>query len=193
MSIWFTSDTHFYHKRIIELSYRPFDTVEEMNSTIIDNINAAVEPDDVLFMLGDIVMGGWEQNIPIVDRINCKKVLVVGNHDKPFTVKSEQRMAEVMEVYERHFDSVVHGSMALGDFVLSHFPYDGDHTDEERFASRRPKDDGKVLIHGHIHEPDVVSYSNNGTLQIHIGVDAHDYAPVSLETVAQIVEEEIDD
>ncbi len=42
MKTWFTSDTHFGHARIIELSGRPFDSVAEMNEAILDGINATV-------------------------------------------------------------------------------------------------------------------------------------------------------
>jgi calcineurin-like phosphoesterase family protein len=33
MSIWFTSDTHFGHERIVSYCKRPFRDVDEMNET----------------------------------------------------------------------------------------------------------------------------------------------------------------
>ena len=33
--IWFTSDTHFFHDKIVEYSQRPFASVEEMNEGLI--------------------------------------------------------------------------------------------------------------------------------------------------------------
>ena len=35
MSLWFTADQHFYHKKLLD-PYRPFTTVEEMNQALID-------------------------------------------------------------------------------------------------------------------------------------------------------------
>lgn len=40
--VWFTSDTHFNSERTLELSKRPFKTVEEMNNVLIKNWNSVV-------------------------------------------------------------------------------------------------------------------------------------------------------
>jgi len=51
---WFTSDEHFNHENILKLFvYRPFRSVDEMNTTIIQRHNARVKDNDVVFHLGD--------------------------------------------------------------------------------------------------------------------------------------------
>lgn len=72
---------------------------------------------------------------------------------------------------------------------MSHFPYTGDSHDKPRFDQIRPKDDGKVLLHGHTHQSNVVTRSAKGTLQVHVGVDSWDYFPVSLEAVLATISE----
>ena len=51
--VWFTSDCHFNQERALIMSKRPFDTVSDMNDTMIRNWNRNVGKDDVVFILGD--------------------------------------------------------------------------------------------------------------------------------------------
>ena len=51
-----------------------------------------------------------------------------------------------------------------------------------KFAEHRPKDDGSWLLHGHIHE----KWRQNGR-QINVGVDAWDFAPVSDDTLCEVI------
>ena len=51
--VFFTSDTHFYHANIINFCKRPFANVETMNEALIENWNAVVGANDIVFHLGD--------------------------------------------------------------------------------------------------------------------------------------------
>ena len=79
--VFFTSDTHFNHAKIIEYCSRPFSDVKEMNEVMIANWNRVVQPDDHVFHLGDFAMGGVEEWNSILDRLNGKIHLILGNHD----------------------------------------------------------------------------------------------------------------
>lgn len=90
--VWFTSDTHYWHKNIVkaisvwkdpEDNCRDFQTTQEMSSHIVDQINKYVGQDDVLIHLGDWSFGGINNIWNFRNRINCKNIhLVYGNHDK---------------------------------------------------------------------------------------------------------------
>jgi len=56
-NVWFTADFHLGHKNIIRYCNRPFDTVEEMNRTILDRLNSLVKTNDFLYFLGDFCIG----------------------------------------------------------------------------------------------------------------------------------------
>ena len=79
--VFFTSDTHFYHGNIIRFCNRPFKDVEVMNETIISNWNITVGQDDIVFHLGDFCLGGSAEWTKILDRLNGKIYLIMGNHD----------------------------------------------------------------------------------------------------------------
>ena len=79
--VYFTSDTHFYHSNIIGFCKRLFKNVEDMNETLIENWNQVVSQDDIVFHLGDFCMGGSHEWTKILNRLNGKIYLVLGNHD----------------------------------------------------------------------------------------------------------------
>lgn len=192
MTTFFTSDTHFGHARIIELSDRPFSDVEHMNAEIVRRWNETVAPDDIVFHLGDVALGKIDESLPLVGRLNGYKVLVNGNHDRPFMNRGKARFEEWDNRYREVFQEILPGTarplfMGGHRFVISHFPYDGDSHGEERYREDRPVDKGLTLIHGHTHMSNKVSRSNNGTLQIHVGMDAWDFRPVSQDEIMSLL------
>ena len=52
--VYFIADPHFGHENAIKLCSRPFETVEEMNETIIKNWNGRVHGNDTVYIVGDI-------------------------------------------------------------------------------------------------------------------------------------------
>lgn len=70
--VFFTSDTHFYHTKIIEFCKRPFGNIEDMNETLTANWNSAVGPTDIVFHLGDFCLGDSEKWNRLLDRLNGK-------------------------------------------------------------------------------------------------------------------------
>lgn len=82
-NIWFTSDFHLGHKNIIRYCNRLFDTVEEMNRTVIERLNILVKTNDILYFLGDFCSGPKAKAVELRRKIRCKKIFAVpGNHDK---------------------------------------------------------------------------------------------------------------
>lgn len=189
---FFTSDTHFGHKNIIKYCDRPFKDVPHMNEQLVERWNAVVSNDDWVFHLGDVALGPWTEWDGLLTRLNGNKVLVIGNHDRIFKGESEKNQVRFMPEYEKWFDIITdRAQVELANGVeaeLSHFPYDGDSHGGERYREFRTKDNGKVLIHGHTHMNQKVSYSNKGTLQIHVGADAWDFTPVSEDQVINAIE-----
>jgi calcineurin-like phosphoesterase family protein len=180
-NIWFTSDTHFGHARIIELCNRPFSSVDEMNEAIIDNWNAVVNPGDIVFHMGDVAMGTIADSLPLVSRLNGRKRLIIGNHDRIFSENKDSMRERFLPIYLQHFERVSTSDF-IGHISMSHFPFDGDSHEEDRFSDLRPVDDGQWLVHGHVHD----EWKINGR-QINVGVDVWDFTPVHLDQILEVI------
>jgi calcineurin-like phosphoesterase family protein len=193
MNRWFTSDTHFGHANIIKYCNRPFADVDEMNEALVENWNRVVHEDDTVYHLGDVALGPWERWDAVLSRLNGYKILVVGNHEKIFPGENnERRIERFRPEYEKYFDEI-HAHypkfvLSNGQVVnLSHFPYEEDHMEKARFMDYRLPDDGTVIVHGHTHMETIMSRSKTGTIQVHVGMDAHNYTPVSEQQVIDFI------
>ena len=83
---YFTSDTHFFHKKVIEYCNRPFRDVEQMNEYLVYAWNTVVmEQDAIVNFVGDFSFGTTDQTKEIFGRLKGRKRLIVGNHDKSRT------------------------------------------------------------------------------------------------------------
>ena len=81
---FFTSDEHYGHANILSFCKRPFENLEDMKEQLISRHNSKVGKTDRTFHLGDMF---WRRvSIPdaneIMDRLNGKHYLVLGNHDE---------------------------------------------------------------------------------------------------------------
>lgn len=182
MAEFLISDSHFGHLKAARS--RGFETVFEHDSKLIRNIRRTVGTRGVLFWLGDVAFGGWRKTLERVAESGVfgegEHHLVLGNHDRahPLNSRSENYQREFLQ----YFSSVqVIGALRHAGIraMLSHFPYNGDNGDQEdRHVEWRPADNGMPLIHGHVHSVDRLTFSDKGTPQVHVGVDAWDMRPV---------------
>lgn len=184
MARFFTSDTHFGHQRIIELCNRPFDSVEEMNEVMIQRWNSVVKPTDTVIHLGDVALGKIAESLPLVGRLNGRKALVPGNHDRVFSAEKVKQRERFLPEYRKVFNGGIMKEIETLGFpngeiaLISHFPYTGDSHGADRHADKRPTDNGVPLIHGHVHD----EWKFNGHM-FNVGVDVNNFFPVSEDEV----------
>ena len=179
---WFTSDLHFGHANIIRYSQRPYADVDEMDRDLIARWNATVAADDEVWVLGDVAMGRIDESLLLVRELAGTKLLVPGNHDRCWPGRGAKAaewakryvQAGFADVLPPQVDITVAGQPARA----CHFPYYGDSHDEDRFESHRPVDDGRLLLHGHVH----TQWRVEGR-QVNVGCDVWDYRPVSEDAI----------
>ncbi|AFI24979.1 hypothetical protein [Mycobacterium phage SWU1] len=178
---WFTSDLHIGHKRLMEIRNLA-DDVEEHDATLAKAWDSVVGKDDTVWILGDISSGSTKGQIHALGWISDRpgrKRLILGNHDGPHPMNRDaHKLVGAYWMVFEHVSTAARIRVPLygdagghTDVLLSHFPYVGDHTSEDRHTQWRLRDDGKILIHGHTHSPMILSRHIHRR-QIHVGIDA---------------------
>lgn len=187
MTIFFTSDTHFGHARIIELCDRPFRDVDHMNEMMIKNWNETVGPDDTVYHLGDVALGTIAESLPLVGRLNGHKILIPGNHDRIFSGEPEKKRdrfdPEYRKVFQEIYPEIIAILFGSRTVILSHFPYRGDSQENDRHVDKRPVDSDRPLIHGHIHDKRRIEGN-----MFNVGVDVNDFRPVRENVIQEWIE-----
>ena len=86
-NIFLCSDHHLMHSNILTFKgpdgvspLRKFNSIEEHDEHIIEQHNKVVSDKDRVYFLGDLVFS--KKHIHLVGRMNGRKVLIKGNHDK---------------------------------------------------------------------------------------------------------------
>jgi calcineurin-like phosphoesterase family protein len=189
MTVWFTADTHFGHQRILELSHRLFPSLAVMEQTLLSNWVTRVGADDIVWHLGDITIDSqWKHGLSLLAGLPGRKRLITGNHDACWPGKRDfyRRQRDYFDVFE----TVTEFARTRIDGIpvlLSHFPYDGDHTDTDRHDQFRLRDHGVPLICGHIHDSWRANISQHGTRMVNVGVGQWEYAPVADHDLADLI------
>ncbi|GAG82724.1 unnamed protein product, partial [marine sediment metagenome] len=84
MTTFFTADNHFGHANIIRYCNRPFQSVEEMDETMIANRNEVVGHDDIVYDLADFTLGNKLTARRYFSRLNGQTRVLCNpwHHDK---------------------------------------------------------------------------------------------------------------
>jgi calcineurin-like phosphoesterase family protein len=164
VTVWFTADSHYSHRNVIDYCSRPFATVEEMDEALIDRWNSVVGPGDLVYHLGDFALGRPEAAVAIASRLRGNKYLVFGNHDK-YTRKNDAFLKHF--VWARDLTQIQIRDQKI---TLCHYAM-------LTWASAHH---GAWSLHGHSHGslPD-----DPNALRLDVGVDVWDFFPVSFETL----------
>lgn len=182
-NIYFTSDSHYTHKNICKgttvwtdlENTRDFDTIENMNQTIIDEINNKVKENDVLYHLGDWSFGHPSNVKYFRSKINCKNIhLILGNHDKHIR-KNTDNVQSLFSSVQDYIEIRINNQK----IVLMHYPI-------YSWAGMKHL---SIHLFGHVH----TKYEGRGK-SIDIGIDNYyklfgSYSPFSYEEIINIIKD----
>jgi calcineurin-like phosphoesterase family protein len=181
MTVWFTSDLHFGHRLVA--GHRGFgEDTYAMDTALMDNWANSVQADDVVWVLGDLCLSSPTEALRKIKYLPGRKQFVSGNHDPchPMHRNAHKYQRRFLEVFES-VQPFARQRWAGKEFLLSHFPYSKDRG-EARYMQYRLPDQGMWLLHGHTHD----TTKFEGGHEIHVGVDAWDLKPASLDEILEL-------
>ena len=81
-NIWVTSDTHFGHDKDFIWNARGYHSVQERDEDLIKKWNEHIKPDDIVYHLGDVIMGEAEHGLECLKKINREIHILRGKNNK---------------------------------------------------------------------------------------------------------------
>lgn len=177
---WLTADLHFGHQKEFVYAARGFTTVEEMDKAIIRRWNRVVKPEDEVFVLGDLCLGGGSEEAHLaakqkIEQLNGNLHIVLGNHDSAKREEMYRYLDNVVEVCWSR--PLKHGKW---HFYLSHYPtLCGNWGDGEKPLKART-----INLCGHTHTTDRWVDWEKAAIY-HVEMDAHNCTPVRIDDIIE--------
>ena len=168
---YYIADMHLGHDNIRRLSNRPFNSVEEMDKTLIDNWNKVITNDDDVYILGDFSYKGGDP-VKYLKQLKGKKHLIVGNHDgcilKPKDNAARKCFVEIKDIVTVNDNGT--------QIVLCHYPiveWNGYYRSTLHF-------------YGHVHNTfrnETTVYASNMKNAYNVGADIIGFTPKTLQQI----------
>lgn len=141
MKTWIGSDFHWGHKNITKFCPKTrghYTDINHMNEDMVKQWNDLVQPEDLVYMLGDVAFMSASEASATMARLNGRKILIKGNHDSK-TVKDK--------TFRNCFEEI-HDYLVINydkhRIVMFHYPiceWDQMHR-------------GSIHFYGHLHQND---------------------------------------
>lgn len=193
--IFFTADTHFGHANIIRYARRPWidwdsDVVQEpdkktgemverwispeiarkraaqMDAELVTRWNRVVKPGDTVYHLGDFCFGKTRNDFAQhFEKLEGDITFIKGNHDE----LAWNNKAAFLEAFDSYLEVKVRGQ----EITLCHYAL--------RVWNKWQY--GSWHLYGHSHG----TLPHDDTLSFDVGVDSHDFQPISFERVREIM------
>lgn len=139
-----------------------------MNESIVKSFNEIVQDDDIVYILGDLMMGQLTEEIWL-PQLNGEIHYIIGNHDTTNRLNYYKSLGFICEGYATIIKYKKHS------FYLSHYPTLVQNSTDDRIHN----------IHGHTHSTNFREF----LLSFNVAVDAIK-KPISIEEIYEIVKKE---
>lgn len=170
--IYFTSDLHFGHDR--EFIYRPrgFNSIQEHDEEIILRWNSVVQNGDIVYILGDLMLGDNQHGIDCLNKLNGIKYFIRGNHDTDTRLQLYEDEANI-----RFLGDAVTTKYKGYHFYFSHYPTLTGNLEKESLKQMT------INLYGHTHQR--TNFYEDRPYMYHVGVDSHNCWPVPIDKIIE--------
>lgn len=146
-----------------------------MNEAIIQRHNEIVHPEDTIYMLGDLCLGGsseeiLQENKELIEQLNGTFYIIRGNHDTETRCKMYRSCKNIKDIAAAMY--LKYGNY---HFYLSHYPTLTGNLEKEYLKEMT------LNIYGHTHQN--TNFYEDRFYMFHCGVDSHDCYPISIDSI----------
>lgn len=179
MAIWLTSDLHFGHSMQFIYGPRGFNSIDEHDAEIIKRWNEKVEPNDEVYILGDLMLNDNIHGLECLRLLNGVKYAVRGNHDTDarWPLYSEAGVQTLGWAHVIHYRKY--------HFYLSHFPTLTGNLEAESLHQMT------LNLHGHTHSKDM--FYEDRPYMFNVALDAHNCYPVLLDDIIEHMKNKVNE
>lgn len=192
-NIWFTSDTHFSHRNIVKystnrknefnLDLNDVDMLKKHDEALIRRWNLTIKKHDTVYILGDFSFASSDETKKLLEKLNGKKHLIIGNHDGSCRTLGNyfESVAHIKEVtFKKTVFPFLEENMHC---VMCHFP----------MIAWNRRMHGSIMLHGHCHGSICEMNKQSEELRVDVGFDSAiaDNGFVSLEQIYNYMKNEV--
>lgn len=172
--LFLTADQHYHHTKIIGYQNRPYEDVTQMDHSFQTNHNAVVRTQDSIIHIGDICFGHASHLVALLRKLNGHHFLMDGSHDRALEELLEEGIPSDLQSRVTILPKLTEFTFNGHKIALLHYAM------TKWWCSHYPK---SYHFYGHSHG----NYKHPHHA-IDVGVDCHNFFPISIETAIQLAE-----
>jgi calcineurin-like phosphoesterase family protein len=176
--IFVTSDTHFGHDREFLWGPRGFISHVDHDRQVIENWNSVVGPDDIVYHLGDVMLGDTEYGMGCLAQLNGHIKIIRGNHD---TDRRWSLYATLPNVELIGWAEMI--KYKKYNFYLSHHPTMTSNLEKAPYLRMH-----LINLYGHTHQQK--PFYQDIPFMFHVGMDSNNCTPILLDDAIELMKEE---
>lgn len=179
---WVTSDLHIGHDKSFLYGPRGFESIIEHDRVLVHNWNELVNPDDIVYVLGDVILKhnlediDFSYGLSALQKLNGRLVIIRGNHDSVNKIEKYKGCSNVVSAGDAAL-YLNYPEVGSYHFYLSHYPTLVFHKKLKTLKTTL------INLYGHIHQKE--RFYQGYPYMYCVCLDAHDMRPVLLDSIIE--------